>query len=522
MLDPLLASGLLVELVRADEELDHVKPPVSPGRCAQNVFGMRMEFVLRLLSLPPQLVNSSFFGAYSCQRVCEENASCAGWAAWMEWRVPDEESILEADPTDRLHSPALVCKHVSGKAWQNLYDQEGNTNATFSTFTTSSENGAPRRPVGANHMKLGICEDFDPNADVVLAAKARGPATDANRPAATDVADKLACRARRKRILHKQGFSRPQVSRILEQIQAVEEEHAADKDKQRSRVTAGDDNDNDNQHHDSETREQNSLGVEDEDGNGTSTTTAVVGGSTSSARVRDLMRILEGMEHEYTFEQYVEAMTTGIPEGLGFSDAYAREVASVLMTFEGQTDERDEDEVPDWMDDSDADGDGDVPAEVEPSEGLDPAGPLADSEERAGLLRGSLEDGSGIFSDELPRVAVEAPATRPDSDNPPADGPEQPDSQAVVRKLRKTRSRDRARDVQTMVGTWGLSVQLAKAYGDLLNGEDLGARELLRPLPLPASDAEMAAVRRILGAEEGAELAPTVKEFKNALRGARS
>lgn len=187
--------------------------------------------------------------------------------------------------------------------------------------------------------------------------------------------DKLACRARRKRILHKQGFSRPQVSRILEQIQAVEEEHAADKQR---RVAAGDDDDN--QHHDSETREQNSLGgarvqllfredrraleillhnqvqkgtafvgsgdpVEDEDGNGTSTTTAVVGGSTSSARVRDLMRILEGMEHEYTFEQYVEAMTTGIPEGLGFSDAYAREVASVLMTFEGQTDERDEDEV---------------------------------------------------------------------------------------------------------------------------------------------------------------------------------
>lgn len=178
------------------------------------------------------------------------------------------------------------------------------------------------------------------------------------------------------------------------------------------------------------------------------------------------------------------------------------------------------------MDDSDADGDGDVPAEGLDQKGLDPAGPgLADSEERAGLLRGSLEDGSGIFSDELPRVAVEAPATRPDSDNdnPPADGPEQPDSQAVVRKLRKTRSRDRARDVQTMVGTWGLSVQLAQAYGDLLNSdEDLGPRELLRPLPLPASDAEMAAVRRILGAEEEAELAPTVKEFKNALRGARS
>eukprot|EP00392_Amoebophrya_sp_AT5.2_P007448 g7463.t1 len=90
-----------------------------------------------------------------------------------------------------------------------------------------------------------------------------------------------------------------------------------------------------------------------------------------------------------------------------------------------------------------------------------------------------------------------------------------PEEEEKAKKLRETRQKNKERDVKKMLKN-NITEALADAYGNLINGDDKKARNL--PLPLPASDEEMRAVRKILGAEEGEEIAPSVNQFRDALR----
>eukprot|EP00392_Amoebophrya_sp_AT5.2_P013498 g13622.t1 len=389
-------------------------------------------------------------------------------------------------------------------------------------------------------------------------------------------------RAARRAKLRKKGFSNPQVKSILKQVESAErgnDARALDKPVQvlfradrealrRLLQTRAPSSNPDIMPNGNARPGPNTVTTAD----AMKTNAEDEGKKPTADSVRSLMEIMDAMEHEYTLDEYQDALRR-----LDFSEEYAEAVAQAVMKLGDAVEVGGKKKKEEAEQGVGVEG-ADLPSSQQSYESMDaipqPERPkdikafaslkeqglllgegrtalefrdflrlkIAENQmkaedwieetggddavdatflsEKAGTMGpmvglGSIEDDSGIFSVEEPADNHNQQKTQGAKEGKGQEGAKLEQK----RKLWERRVKNRERDVKKMTTEWGMGQHLADAYGDLLNGDDRKARDL--PLPLPVEEAEMAAVRRILGAADGAELAPTVTEFRDALRAKR-